>query len=407
MIFRMREVTPWLSAALEKFPVVFATGIRQSGKTTLLRQDAELSKRRYLTLDDIGQLEAARADPAGFVESDAPLTIDEAQRCPELLLAIKASVDRKRKRGHFLLSGSAQLDLAKGVSDSLAGRALHVNVHPFTLRERSGNIQGESFLEAFWESQAGAWQEDVLPLTSDDILSGGMPSVCLGDAPDRWLWWKAFESTYLERDVRAMARIADIIPFRRLLKLLALRTAQVLNVSDVARDAHISVPTANHYLSLLEASFVITRLPPYLNNKASRLIKSPKLYMADASMAAYLADVEDLSPRADEPLRGALVETLVAQNLRGIIDARWPRAQLMYWHVQGRQEVDFVVEVGRQCMAIEVKATSRLVGADAASLHTFVAHTPHCKAALLAYNGPKLVQLGEKIWAVPIRLLLS
>jgi len=234
-----------------------------------------------------------------------------------------------------------------------------------------------------------------------------MPSVCLGEAPDRWLWWKAFESTYLERDVRSMARIGDIIPFRRLIKLLAVRTAQVLNVSDLARDAHISVPTANHYLSLLESSFVITRLPPYLNNKASRLIKSPKLYLADAGMAAYLADVDDLSPRSDEPLRGALLETLVAQNLRGIIDARWPRAQLMYWHVQGRQEVDFVIEVGRHCMAIEVKATTRLARADAACLHTFLEHTPHCKAAILAYNGPKLVQLGEKMWAVPLRLLLS
>jgi len=170
--------------------------------------------------------------------------------------------------------------------------------------------------------------------------------------------------------VRELSQIGNIISFRRLLHLAALRTGQLLSPSQIVRDAKLNAATTSRYLSILEASFIINRLSPYLSNRATRLIKSPKMYMSDSGLAAYLA-----------------------QNLVGIIDAAWPEASLYFWNVQGRHEVDFVIEAGGECLAIEVKAGARLTERDLSGLRAFFAVTPHCKAAILAYNGRDAVRL--------------
>lgn len=403
----VREIGEALAAALEDFPVVVLTGLRQSGKTTLLRHDRRFGSRRYVTLDDFGQLDAARRDPAGFVRTNEPLTIDEAQRCPELLLAIKAEVDRQRRPGRYLLSGSAQIGLAAGVSESLAGRAAYLRLHPMTLREQERRVGKDLLLERLFEGAHPSTGGEVPPLGPERVLRGGMPSVCLGAVRDAAGWFRAYEQTYLERDVRDVARIGDLIPFRNLLRLSALRTSRVLNVSDLARDAKLTTATAGRYLSLLEACFVTRRLSPFLGNRASRLIKAPKLYLEDSGLAAHLAGVEDIGPRADEPLRGALYETFVAQNLVALLSACWPKARLLYWHVQGRHEVDFVVEVGRDSLAVEVKATARFDDTDLTGLRAFLAKTPRCRAAVLAYDGPTTMQIEPRLWAIPLRRILG
>jgi hypothetical protein len=270
--YRPREVEDALFAALEDFPVVVLTGIRQSGKTTLLRRNSRLAARTYVTLDDLGQLEAARRDPESFVQGEGDMTIDEVQRCPELLLAIKATVDRQRRAGRFLLSGSAQIGLASGVSESLAGRAAYLTLHPFTLREREGRLGKPPLVREIFDGATPPAGGNHAPIEGDDVLRGGMPSVCLGGVRDRGAWFRAYEQTYLERDVRDLARLGDLVPFRNLLRLAALRSGQVLNVSDLARDAKLSTATAGRYLSLLEASFVARRQPPFLRNRASRPI---------------------------------------------------------------------------------------------------------------------------------------
>jgi predicted AAA+ superfamily ATPase len=221
---------------------------------------------------------------------------------------------------------------------------------------------------------------------------------------DRGLWFKGYEQTYLERDVRDLTRIGDLVAFRTLLRLAALRTAQVLKVSELARDAKINAKTASRHLSVMEASFVLTRLEPYVANRASRLIKSPKLHVADSGLAGYLWGVSELTDEADA---GALIETYVAHNIRAIIDARWPEARLYYWHVQGRHEVDLVIEAGKDTLAVEVKSGSRWREQDLAGLQSFLEKTPRCRMALLAYQGEKVVQLGDRLWALPIGTLLS
>jgi predicted AAA+ superfamily ATPase len=402
-----REITPLIRQALSSLPAVVVTGLRQAGKTTLLATDPAFSGRRYLTLDDLGTLEAARRDPEALIAGDEPLTLDEVQRSPDLLLAVKRAVDRRREPGRFLLSGSANLALLGRVSESLAGRALYLTLHPFTRRERLGSTGELPFLVRFLAEPQLPRSGGVEPLSPEEILGGGLPPAALGEVASRGLWFLGYEQTYLERDVRELSRVADLVAFRSVLRLAALRTGQILNQSELARDARLPVTTVSRYLGLLEVSFVLTRLAPHLRSRATRLLKSPKLFVSDSGLAAHLASVTDLAPQADEPMRGALLETYAYQNLAGILGAHLPRATIDFWSVQGRHEVDFVVSPGRGAVAIEVKAASRFGERDLAGLKAFKAQTPGARTGILAYNGSEALPLGDGLYAIPLSLLLS
>lgn len=399
-----RDIASAVSAALHDMPVTVITGMRQTGKSTFLQNNRGLKTRRYVSLDDFAQLEAAKSDPDGFVRSDEPMTIDEVQKCPELLTSIKRFADKKRRPGQFLLSGSANLAMLKGVSESLAGRAVYFTLHPFSRREIAGAAGEPPFLKKFFAKQELSITGTQDTIKTEDVLQGGMPSVCLGEIKNRSLWFKGFEQTYLERDVRELSQVGNIISFRNLLHLTAMRTGQLLSPSQLGRDAKLNAVTTSRYLSLFEASFIIRRISPYLKNKASRLIKSSKLYVSDSGLACYLSGVGSGETGL---LKGAMFETYVAQNLSGIIDTRWSEARIFFWHVQGRYEVDFVIEADNRCLAIEVKSAARWNDRDLIGLRAFLSATPHCVAAVLAYNGTEMVKLGDRLWAVPLGLLLS
>jgi predicted AAA+ superfamily ATPase len=405
--YRAREIASRVFAALRALPVVVITGLRQAGKTTFVREDPALRGRRYLTLDDFATLEAARSDPGALLEGEEPVTIDEVQRCPELLLAVKRAVDRRREPGRFVLTGSANLALLQGVGDSLAGRAIYLSLHPFTRRERLGELGARPFVLEVLERGEIPERATKGTVTEGEVLDGGMPAVVLKKTTDRALWFLGYEQTYLERDVRSLAQVADLVSFRRLLRLAALRGGQLLNLAELARDSKLTVPTVTRYLGLLEASFVVARLSPYLRSRATRLIKSSKLFIADSGLACHLTDVGDLGPTSDEPLRGALLETFVQQNLAGILSTCESRSEFAFWSVQGRHEVDFVVASGRRSIAIEVKAGERFGGRDLAGLRSFLDKTPGAVAGLLAYNGAEIAPLGDRLHAVPLGILLS
>jgi len=405
--YRPRALSTRLAEALADMPVVVMTGMRQTGKSTLLQQDAMLAGRAYLSLDDFAQLEAARRDPEAFLDREGPLTVDEAQRCPELLLEIKRSVDRDRRPGRFLLSGSANFALLHGVAESLAGRAVYLTLHPFTRREIRGDLSRPALIRRAFADGRPPGGGRAVRLDWDEVMRGGLPPVALGTVRTPRVWFTGYEQTYLERDVRDLSRIGDLVSFRSLLKLAARRTAQVLKISELARDAKLSAATAGRYLSLLEASFVVSRLPPFLVNEATRLIKAPKRFVSDAGLAAHLAGLSTEDSGAAGSFRGALWETYVAQNLQGMLAAEWPGARLAYWHIQGRHEVDFVVESGRDCLAIEVKAAQRWTDRDLSGLRIFLERTPRCRIGLLAHTGGATVSLGERLWAIPISALLS
>jgi len=400
-----REIAPRLERALRTLPVVVLSGLRQTGKSTMLRNEATIVRgRTYRTLDDFATLAAAKANPESLLTGDSIL--DEVQRCPELLVAIKKSVDEERRPGRYVLSGSANLALLGHVSETLAGRAVYFTLYPMTRREIRRETKEEPFIKAFLKaSEIPSGKAN--PISEQEILTGGLPPVCLGTADGALEWLRGYVQTYVERDVRQFTQITDLVSFRTLAQMAALRTAQVLAISSLASDAKLNAATAGRYLNLLETSFLIHRLPPFLKNRGSRLIKSPKLYFTDSGLAAYLAGIRRLEPGRDDLHRGALFETYVAQNLAALLDAHLPDAQLSFWQEHGRREVDFVIEEDRRVCAIEVKAATRWTEKDLAGLRTFVNRTPDCDKAVLAYNGEETVKLGEKLWAVPIGTLIG
>ena len=387
-------------------PVVVVTGMRQTGKSTMLKMDPSLRERDYVSFDDFAQLAAAREDPDGFVRSRELITIDEAQKCPEILTAIKKAVDEERTPGRFLLSGSANFSMLKGVQETLAGRAVYFTLHPFTRREITGKPGESPFLLEFFHKREVP-DVKAAPVEWKEVLTGGMPSVCLRQIEDAGFWFKGFEQTYLERDIGEFSRMGNVIPFRNLLHLAALRTGQLLSPSRLGRDARLKAATATRYLSILEASFVIRRVFPYLRNRSSRLIKSPKMYVSDSGLACHLAGIRNFDIEGGVPFKGALLETYMAQNLAGLIDSFWPDAELGFWHIQGRHEVDFVIEDGGKCIALEIKSGTRWGERELAGLRAFLAKTPQCKAAILAYNGDSAVRLGKRLWAIPLGMILS
>lgn len=400
-----RELSTRLERVLSHLPVVVLSGLRQAGKSTLLQNESGLAAgRRYRTLDDFPILAAARSNPESLLA--APAILDEVQRCPELLVALKREVDKNRDPGRFILSGSANLALLGQVSETLAGRAAYFTLHPMTRREQRETVAAEPFLVRFLENTALP-VETADPVRDEEVLCGGLPPACLGPPDGATEWFRGYVQTCVERDVRQLSQISDLVAFQTLAQLAALRTAQVLVTSTLARDAKLNASTAGRYLGLLETSFLITRLPPFLKNRSSRLIKSPKLYFTDSGLAAHLAGVRSLEPGRDDLLRGALYETYVAQNLAALLEARLPDARLAFWHEQGRHEVDFVIESGTKTLAIEVKAATRWTDADLAGLRAFLDRTPTCIAAVLACNGSEPVKLDQKLFVLPIGTLLA
>ncbi len=400
-----REIAARFAQALERLPVAVVSGLRQTGKSTLLQHEQSIAANRaYRTLDDFATLAAAQTNPESLLGE--PVILDEVQRCPELLLAIKRAVDRQRQPGRFVLSGSANLSLLSRVSETLAGRAVYFTLHPMTRREILGKTAAPPFLIEFLRTQAlprGATK----PVTEREVLTGGLPPACLGPPDALQDWFRGYVQTYVERDVRQLSQITDLVAFRTLAQLAALRTGQMLAVSALARDAKLNAATATRYLHLLEASFLIRRIPPFLKNRSSRLVKSPKMHVTDSGLAAYLAGVNGLEPGRDDLLRGALFETYAAQNLAGLLEAHLPGAQLAYWCEQGRHEVDFVIESARKVIAIEVKAATHWSDADLSGLRAFLQRTPACIAAVLACNGRDAVQLGDRLFAIPLGHLFA
>src|SRR3990167_1530314 len=402
--YQPREITKTLIESLENMPVVVLSGMRQTGKSTLLLNQPQLKKRRYVSFDDFNTLELARSNPEELLSGKEPITIDEAQKYTEILNVIKKEVDRNRKPGRFLLSGSANFLLLKKIAESLAGRAVYLTLHPFTRREMLGVTKDKPALAYFIDTGVFPKRE-IKPVLLKEILKGGMPSVCLGQVKKPQVWFRGYEQTYLERDIRTLSQVADLVSFRNLLQLVALRNTKVLNISELARDAKLNVVTTSRYLSLMETSFILSRIPPYLRNKTSRLIKAPKLYLSDTGLSAYLESIKesDLS----DTTRGALLESYVAQNLAGILSAYYPDSKIAYWNIQGRYEVDFIIEIGGRTIAIEVKSGSRWKESDLQGLKAYLAGNKNCLGGLLAYNGHEVLKLSKNIWAVPVDLLLS
>jgi len=373
------------------------------GKSTLLLNATPFRDWRFLTLDDFAVLRLARQRPQELWAGAERVVLDEVQRAPELLLAIKQAVDRDRASLRFALSGSANLLLMRQVSESLAGRAVYLFLYPMTL----GEIRHASPPDILARALSADWPEEetlsqVPPDPTEHLLRGLLPSLLTLDTPQAWTrWWDGYVTTYLERDLRQFSQIENLLDFRRVMELLALRSAQLLNQSELGRDAGLSQATVHRYLNLLETTQVFERLPAYTVNRTSRLMKSPKAFWNDPGLAVFLSgyfDVQDLRQARE---LGAYLETLILHHLRVLAGLMTPPARLYFWRTRQGQEVDFVVEHGRRLLAVEVKRATRVDYADAASLRAFLDEYPDAAGGLLLYGGAAIRRLGEKIVALP------
>lgn len=394
-----RLVASSLDTRLRAMPAVVLTGARQTGKSTLAMDAA--GQRRYASLDDLDVLGAARSDPQALVGGDLPVTLDEVQRAPDLLHAVKLAIDRgPRKPGRFLLTGSANLLLMRGVSESLAGRASYLTLWPMTRREQLGRGRCGRWDELFATS-AGRWP-DLLRGEHDEpedwralARRGGFPTpaVHMGDAAERAIWFDGYVRTYLERDLQGLSSIGALPDFRRLMRASCLRTGQLVNQTELGRDVALAQPTVHRYLNLLETSYLLVRLPAYAVNRTKRLIKAPKLYWGDVGVALHLAGTEPSGPH---------LENLVLNDLLAWRDARTERAEVFYWRTATGEEVDLVVEDRGRLLPIEIKASSRPRLSDAKSLRSFRAeYGRKALPGLLLHCGESTEWLAPDVLAVP------
>ena len=395
-----RLVGAALSERLRVMPAVVVTGARQTGKSTLVEHLIP-GERRYATLDDLDVLDAARRDPEVLVGGAGPVTLDEVQREPGLLRAVKRAIDRDRTPGRFLLTGSANLLMMRQVSESLAGRASYLTLWPMTRREQHGLGQSGRWDDLLATPDAG-WRELLgdEEATAEDwrmlARRGGFPTPALEltTASDRRIWFDGYVRTYLERDLQDLASISGLPDFRRLMRAACLRMGQLVNQTELGRDAALPQPTVHRWLNLLETSYLLVRLRAYAVNRTKRLIKAPKIYWGDTGVAMHLA-------AAEEPT-GSHLENIVLHDLLSWRDARIERAELGYWRTSVGEEVDFVIEAGGKLLPIEVKSTARPRLSDAAHLRTFRAeYGKKARAGLLLHTGNAIEWLAPDVLSAP------
>jgi len=350
----------WLEAS-EQFPVTLLTGPRQVGKTTLLQHLCE-PNRKYVTLDDPSLRALAQEDPGLFLQRfEPPVLIDEIQHAPQLLPLVKMAVDAGRKTGMFWLTGSQQFQMMKGVSETLAGRVAIMNLLGFSGRERHRlRLDIPPFLptqERLKEREASAVAIG-LKKAFQNIWLGSFPALTAGPVKDRDLFYSSYLQTYLERDVRDLAQVGNQTAFLRFLKACAARTGQMLNLTELARDADVSVNTAKNWLSILQASFQVRLLQPYHTSATKRLVKTPKLYFLDTGLSAYLTEWSSPATLEAGAMSGAILETYVFAEM---LKSWWHRGktpQVFYYRDKEGKEIDLVFVQDQVLHPMEVRKST-------------------------------------------------
>lgn len=397
-----------LDDAMQDTPVICLLGPRQCGKSTLARSFGP--SRRYLTLDDGNLLAAALKDPAGFISQQPnAVTIDEIQRAPELLLAIKRSVDENRRPGRFLLTGSANLLQLPHLPDSLAGRMESIYLQPLTESEKARSAG--DFLARWLDGNLAdncVRETPMMPSTLPGrILAGGYPEPQNRSPARAKQWQHQYLRAVMERDVQDVAKVRDTSEVARLLEMVAHQTGSLLNTSSLAIDLRLDRQTVERYLSVLERLFLIRRIPPWHKNSSKRLIKSPKVHLVDSGLASALSSisVDDWLLRRDK--FGHLLESFVLQQL--IAQAGWTDPGLRFWHYRDKDqvEVDVVITRGTKVWGAEIKASATLHPSDGNGLRRLAAQAGNdFQSGIIFYDGKSILPMdGHKILAVPIELL--
>lgn len=407
-ILHPRHVLNQIREALADTPVVALNGARQVGKSTLVSQMLGRAGRAELvTLDDLTQRAAAEADPHTFVRRDRLLVIDEVQRVPDLLPAIKAEVDRDRRPGRFLLTGSARLLSLAEMSASLAGRVEIIDLWPLSRGELRG--QREGFVDALFSWDPALRRDSEA--TRDDYLrwacSGGYPEPQLRRGRRRHAWFSNYATTVVERMVADVADVERLAAMPALLRICAARTANELNVRDVADDLGVPYRTVGSYLTHLQNVFLLHLLPAWSRNLTSKVVHRPKILISDSGLAAHLVGVDAEALRDPTAAAGPLIETFVAMELHKQLAWADVDASMYHWRDRGGAEVDLVLESRQgQVAGIEVKASATARSDDFRGLRLLADRLgDRFAGGVVAYTGNRAVPFGDRLAAVPLARL--
>lgn len=368
-MYLKRLIEGTLKDAVASFPAVFIGGPRRSGKTTLSK--TFLKGYNYVLLDEIDIRTFAIEDPRGFLEKyPPPVIIDEIQNAPALLPYIKARIERDKKPGQWVLTGSQQWTLMKGIGETLAGRIAILHLFPFSIEEVQKTARADlSTADAFMRDLLCAREipDRIIPV-GKWIIGGGYPEVVLARRLSRKLWFSSYLQTYIDRDVRGYIKQSNLHDFERFVKLLASRTSQELNCSTLSRDIGVSVPTIKSWLTIMEASGLIFFLMPYHKNFGKRLIKAPKCYFIDTGLVSYLVGLQDEDHALKGPMAGALFETACVSQFYKRFSAFVDPCSLYYYRSTDGLEVDLLIETGKAIYPVEIKLSSTIDYGRAGSL---------------------------------------
>jgi len=369
-----RLLKPHIQGLAKKYPVVTLLGPRQSGKTTLVR--ASFPHKPYVNMEDAENRALATEDPKSFM-ADYPdgAILDEVQRTPHLLSYIQVRVDEANKKGMFILTGSHQAELHSAVSQSLAGRTSLLRLLPLSIKEiRGANINSS---------------------LDEIILKGGYPKIYAEDLPITNAYSSYFQ-TYVEKDVRQLLQVKDIMQFERFIKLVASRIGQLINYASLATDVGVSAVTIKEWIAVLEATYVLVRLEPYFENFGKRLIKSPKLYFADTGLACHLLGIDLVEQLKKDALYGNLFENWVVIEL---MKARYNQAldpRLYFYRDVTGKEVDLLYQRGSRLTPIEIKSSKTFSPSFSSGLSYFHEQTPErAEDGAVIYGGDKSQKIGK------------
>jgi predicted AAA+ superfamily ATPase len=405
-----RFIQPRLEAAMRDTPVVLVHGPRQCGKTTLVRHLGDQLGYSYLSFDDEAARRFAQDDPLGFVAGlPDKIILDEVQRVPGLFSVIKMEVDRERKPGRFILTGSANVLLIPRLSDSLAGRMEIIRLHPLSRCEVGGEDSG--FLARTFDQKWGLVQGPRLNEALAGFVAGGGYPEALARKQEsrRAAWYREYVNAIIQRDIRDLARIRGLDSIPKIMEMVALQSGQLFNLSQLAGPFELSRPTIGEYVTLLEGVFLVNRIQPWLSNKLRRLIKTPKIHLGDTGLGCALMGMGSKDLMEDRKVFGRLLETFVFQELQR--QASWQEAAFRFSHFRQKDgaEVDIVMERGlREIAGVEVKLSGTVGGKDFNGLRKLQEATgSRFKTGIILYDGENGLRFGENLYALPIWTLWS